>query len=325
MRTVIWGTAQRAAMHYKWLSSQDEVIGFIDTSGLRGRVKDIFGIPVIGAEETCRLGFDRIILVVEKAQQEKMLDQARKLSLAEKVVYLDDMLSEDNPYLAYITNRQLKVIQEILNATDEEVKSESWMYERVIRYGIHCFQENWYRQDKEIEWNVYGLQQIPLEFSRWCVALSNLSDVHSAMEIGVYRGRSAYFMCAVLMRKNPRLQYYLVDIMDRLDHFEDFSKLLPGLRKMIPSTSEAYAGQSFDFVFIDADHSYDASISDYRNVGQYAEKVVGFHDIYGHEYDHENGGTVRTWQEVCSLSNEGKCDVFSEFPNRWMGIGCVWK
>jgi len=53
--------------------------------------------------------------------------------------------------------------------------------------------------------------------------------------------------------------------------------------------------------------------------------LAGFHDVYAHEYDDENGGTVRMWQEVMQREQGNECRVFSKYPDRWMGIGCVRK
>ena len=48
-----------------------------------------------------------------------------------------------------------------------------------------------------------------------------------------------------------------------------------------------------------------------------------FHDIYAHEYDRQNGGVVRTWQEVVQSTTDKKHKVFSKYPDQWMGIGVV--
>lgn len=48
-----------------------------------------------------------------------------------------------------------------------------------------------------------------------------------------------------------------------------------------------------------------------------------FHDIYANEYDHENGGTVRGWQEIREEMKAHKIREFTRFPDRWMGIGVV--
>ena len=168
------------------------------------------------------------------------------------------------------------------------------------------------------------MQQVPEEFTKYCIFLADLK-VKDALDIGVYRGRSAYFICAVLMRNNPKLQYEMVDIDDKLDHFEEYSEVLPALHRGIPKTSAEYRGKAYDYVFIDAEHTYDAAIVDYENVGKYANVLMGFHDIYAHEYDSYNGGTVRLWNEVLKRESGNEYKTFSEYPNRWMGIGCILK
>lgn len=66
-------------------------------------------------------------------------------------------------------------------------------------------------------------------------------------------------------------------------------------------------------------------MEDYRNVGEGAGKIVTFHDIYAHEYDGLNGGVSRTWREVSGLCRGNKQEVFSKYPDEWMGIGCILK
>ena len=98
---------------------------------------------------------------------------------------------------------------------------------------------------------------------------------------------------------------------------------MTGVQTCALPISDDYKGESYDFVFIDADHSYDAAMRDYLNVGQYAGKLTVFHDIYAHEYDECNGGTVRMWKEVCELNSGKEKKIFSIYPDQWMGIGCL--
>lgn len=217
--------------------------------------------------------------------------------------------------------RQIKVLKRILNATDKEIHDMGFMLEAVREYGIVPLA--WLQElDEDSFYTDDGMIQVPGEFASFCHYLVDL-EVHTAIEVGVYRGRSSYFMCAVLFRHNPDLVYEMVDIEDFLDGFEKFEKILPCLKKCIPSTSDDYKGKKYDFVFIDADHSYDGAIGDYLNVGRFAKKILCFHDIFAHEYDTWNGGIGRCWDEVCVLTERLPKMVFSEFPNRWMGIGVV--
>ena len=217
--------------------------------------------------------------------------------------------------------RQIQVINNIIHATDEEIHNLKFLLDRINEFGITPLAWLQELDDKPI-YTENGMIQVPGELASFCLFLSE-QEIHTALEVGVYRGRSSYFICAVLYRMCPNLVYHMVDIADYLDGFEEFQQVLPCLKKHIPNTTADFIAQQYDFVFIDADHSYEGSMADYLNVGQYAKKMVCFHDIYAHEYDSQKGGTVRTWEEVCTMTPGLPKMVFSQFPNRWMGIGVV--
>ncbi len=312
-------------MYYRWLKKNFEITAFVSE---RAGESKIFETPVLLPTETGKAEYDRIVLTAEMRDMESVRSRVvEEYQVAlDKVISIDELVIRDdgtNDYVEYTTKRQLEVVREILAATDEEVADYNWMYDRIIRYGLFCFYDkDWDNIPDEYNWAVYGLQQLPEEFAKFCNYLSKFRFEKCA-EIGVYRGRSAFVLCAVLARKNKNLSYKMIDIFDRIDDFDEFKKLLPQLEKCIPSTSDDHKGEHYDFVFIDADHSYDASILDYNNVGQYAGFITAFHDIYAHEYDHENGGTVRMWKEVVERTPDKKHVIFSVRPDKWMGIGCV--
>ena len=52
-------------------------------------------------------------------------------------------------------------------------------------------------------------------------------------------------------------------------------------------------------------------------------EIVAFHDIYANEYNWENGGTVRLWEDIQYRTQDKEHRIFSKFPRRWMGIGAV--
>ena len=219
------------------------------------------------------------------------------------------------------TERQIEVIKRIIDASDDEMNNIDCILDLVRIYGITPLP--WLQElDNTIVYTENGMIQVPDEFALFCKMLSS-EKIDTAIEIGVYRGRSSYFMCALLYRNNPSLRYDMVDICDSLDEFEEFAKVLPCLNKCIPGTSKDYVNQQYDFVFIDADHSYEGAMADYLNVGRHAKRMVCFHDIYAHEYDSLSGGIVRCWEEVCTMTPNHMKMVFSQFPNRWMGIGVI--
>jgi glycosyltransferase involved in cell wall biosynthesis len=335
-KVVIYGTGRRAAMYYKWILSFCDIQAFVtddDSLEKTFTVEDIdtgetICADVIKGDELSSYDFDRIIVTAENFDLDRTLKEISAISddYAKFCTSLDELVEmmrdTQYDYLKFVDDKQLEVIDEILNATDEQVLDYEWMLNRVHRYGVFCFPDDWMQGELNTNYFVYGLQQIPEEFAAFCNYIAGI-EVGIAAEIGVYRGRSSFFICAVLARENRNLRYKMIDLFDRIDDFEKFKDKLPQLEKVIPSCSDDYKNVSFDFVFIDADHSYDASINDYNNVGQSAKVATAFHDIYAHEYDHENGGTVRTWKEVMERTADKEHAVFSKYPDKWMGIGVV--
>lgn len=214
---------------------------------------------------------------------------------------------------------QLQIIDRILKATEEQIRDYDFLFDCIAEYGIYPFPEikKYY---PDVRYTVNGIMQVPSEFVSFCLFVGSLTGITNALEVGVYRGRSSYLICALLYRKNKNLSYTMVDIVDALDGYEEFERLLP-LEKKIPATSKDFKNQAFDFVFIDADHSYEGSMGDFINVGQYAKKVVCFHDIYDRKCIKRNGGPFRTWKEFSLLHHGFRTQTFSKFPMQLMGIG----
>ncbi|MDE6054662.1 MAG: class I SAM-dependent methyltransferase [Lachnospiraceae bacterium] len=160
-----------------------------------------------------------------------------------------------------ITDGQVGGIKEILRASDDEVKNYEWMYQKIAEYGVFPFEQNVGCNHNDIFWFALGVCQTIEEFTQFCNYISGLT-IETAIETGVFRGRSSYLMCTLLVRKNPDLQYILVDIKDNLKEYDRFKEILPWLDKRIPSTSENHREHKFGLAFIDANHSYTASYRD---------------------------------------------------------------
>jgi hypothetical protein len=116
-----------------------------------------------------------------------------------------------------------------------------------------------------------------------------------------------------LKLKNPNLKSIGIDISDK-GLTEDIKQYI----NLHIGTSEDFKGQKYDFVFIDADHSYEGVSTDYENLGKYA-KIVMFHDIN----DSTCPGVVKFWNEI----KEGK--KYKEFTyqtnnNQIQGIGILF-
>lgn len=228
-----------------------------------------------------------------------------------------------NPALERDISNGLDVIRKLLASSDEQIRSREFVLSCLLQFGISY--NDWpllSRYTNYINSSLFGVLQIPTEFTDFILEISK-HEISTAIEVGVFRGGSSYFIAAVLQRINPNVRYTMVDIEDHLIAYDQFSALL-NLERRIPATSTDFAGQSFDLAFLDADHSYDSTKADFINVGRHARKLCAFHDIHGHEYDHLNGGVVRCWNEVRdALAPTNRIVEFAHNPARWMGIGLV--
>ena len=218
--------------------------------------------------------------------------------------------------------RARSAIHRILDAGEAELRDRSFLLSCVLQSGLAykdwrglaAFTEAMNPVD-------YGMLQVPTEFADYLL-LAGAGRPASAIEIGVYRGATAYFAAAYLSRLNPDLVYTAVDVIDHLVDFDYFAAILP-IVKAAPATSGHFAGQSFDLAFIDGSHSYDDSRRDWLHVGR-SSSVVAFHDINGAEYDSENGGIRRTWAELKLQHRTTRTIVEVSHVSGWMGIGMVF-
>lgn len=226
------------------------------------------------------------------------------------------------PHFARIRNTQLYVLKDIVNTSDDKIRDREWLKGRLFDYGFYPFFKLAKEPQPGVTWSTLGILQVPDEFVDFCLFLIN-RKFDNAIEIGVAAGASSYIMAALMYRSNPDMVYHMVDIKDSLFEFDRVREIIPTLHKEIPKTSDDFVGEAYDFCFIDADHSYEGMMADWSNVGRYSKKLLVFHDIYAHEYDEYNGGTVRGWQEIKEIIGQDNIREFSKFPNRWMGIGVV--
>lgn len=320
-QVLIWGTGQifRQNIHEIRELVKDKTVNIVALVDGKNANRTIDGYRVVDKAEIKNLKWDKILIAADKAA-ESIRKDIEDLGIGEEKV--DLIFPYLQKYYSRTVEKQLEVLQEILRASDHEVNDYQWMYQKISEYGVFPFERNLQENKGNITWSALGILQTIEEFTEFCNYISGL-EIKTAIEIGVFKGRSSYFMCALLLRKNPDLKYILVDIKDHLDHYEQYKKVLPALDKRIPTTSDDYTGMKYDFVFIDADHSYDASIRDYLNCGQYANKITVFHDIFCHEHDKKNGGIVRTWNEVVEMTKNQKHRIFSKYLKDWMGIGLI--
>lgn len=226
----------------------------------------------------------------------------------------DDLLFGD-------VQKGLRVVERILSSTEEQFSSRAFLLDCLLEYGIPIMSSEIFGPwVAAMNASGFGALQYPSEFVDFLRVLTTLG-IGSSVEVGSFRGGSSYFMAAVLQRANPKASLTLVDIEDHVVAFELFAEKL-NIHKCIPRSSDDLAGSIFDFVFIDGDHSYLGVVRDFVNIGKRARKGVAFHDIHAHEFDNEEGGTVRAWSEVKSqLRLTHSIYEFAHSANRSLGIG----
>jgi len=217
--------------------------------------------------------------------------------------------------------RALEGVREVLASTDAEFNSRRFMLSKLKKVGIAC--RDWPELARYADWmntGDFGVLQIPTEYVDFLMHVAKLG-IKTAVEVGVWYGASSYFTAAVLQRANPDFKMTMIDNEDHLVGYPEFSALL-NLEKRVPATAEDCAGEVFDFVFIDGDHSYQGVQRDYLLLGRHARRAVGFHDIRGAEYDHLQGGTRRFWQEFAYHHAQDMTVMeFGHYERPWMGIG----
>lgn len=216
-------------------------------------------------------------------------------------------------------------IDSIRNAPLEDLRDPLLVEKIVQRTGLHYDRRGLYGRDaRYMNLLSSGLWQIPRQFAEALVFLSTFR-IGRALEIGSCDGWTACLLCAYLQRFNPDLSFESIDIENHLDLPEPLLRSLP-ITFSIPATSDAYADRTFDFVFIDGDHSLQWVARDYANTGRKAP-IVMFHDINDlivRTYPSNEGGVPAFWNrlkaEEASSSSFFEATFHSE-NREVMGIG----
>lgn len=113
------------------------------------------------------------------------------------------------------------------------------------------------------------------------------------IEIGSFKGKSASYMGVEIIKSGKPINFYCVDTFistdDGLSFRKNFDKnisLVSEVIKPLEMTSEKasklFSNNIFDFIFIDADHSFDGV---YNDLCRWYPKLKNNGIIAGHDYD----------------------------------------
>jgi hypothetical protein len=242
-------------------------------------------------------------------------------SLDDVLPALNDVIPKPKPHLLdKDIQKGLRVISRILSSTDDEITNRRFLLDLFYEYGLPQINPAFFAPwSKYMNASGFGALQVPSEYIDCLRKLMTLG-LKNGIEIGVYRGGFSYFTAAVLQRVTPEFKLVMVDPLDSLLGFDVFSQKL-NLQKAIPATSDDFKGQTFEFVFIDGDHTYEGAMRDYRNLGVHATKALGFHDIHDHSAD---AGTAPVWNVIKSeMCESHEVFEFAHGIERGLGIGLV--
>ncbi len=158
----------------------------------------------------------------------------------------------------------------------------------------------------------------------WRHLLRILDHAHHAriLEIGIYGGGTLYewidradYIVAVDEQMRDRTTW--------LDHAADLSKHLylvhgdshdPAITAYVASLGQ------FDFIFIDADHTYDAVKADWDNYRPMLAPggIIAFHDIV----ERTSYGVSRLWAEI--KDSAPTVEIIEGSQPHYCGIGVIW-
>jgi SAM-dependent methyltransferase len=221
--------------------------------------------------------------------------------------------------------RVLDAVAEIQRAPLDDLRSVDWLAALIRGVGLVPIPEAAITYEGEEDYlnaSQQGLIQLPREFARYLRLLAEHRPA-SYLEIGCFNGATASLATAYLQRFNPAVQATTIDLWPAFLFYHEVRELIP-LRYVVGKTSYDLAGEKFDAVFIDGDHSFDWAWADYQNVGRTA-KVCALHDVNNAPYrELPLGGVCGVW-DLLRRDEAGPgvefIEIFEHPSREIMGLG----
>lgn len=184
----------------------------------------------------------------------------------------------------------LSRVRYIAEATDEQLRDESWLEKLVVKLGFN--DELLHEQPAIVKGNTGGLKiwQYPNQFSKYMNRILAKYPITSYLEIGCRWGGTFVLTMEYLKKVQAQAQAQgqagicgvAVDI--ETSTVQEYCDMYPSQASFLKMNSlsqefkDYMSDKRFDLVFIDGDHSYEAVIADFETTKDHGSIFV-FHDI----------------------------------------------
>jgi len=178
-------------------------------------------------------------------------------------------------------NKNILAVVNLIHCLDlSSLKNQAVVANLVRAFGIVKWGPEVFGDDevfKNREQDMAGIYQTPDQIAKALVYLSDF-EIRTYLEVGVFQGGNFLFTSEYLKRFNPHIRCIGIDPTGYLN---------PEIKEIIEKdismsvksiSSDAIAGQEFDLVFIDGEHTTEWITKDWNNVGKQA-KMCMLHDI----------------------------------------------
>ena len=215
-------------------------------------------------------------------------------------------------------NKNIIAVRNLLRCLDiESLKNPEVVANLVRAFGIVQWGPDAFGKDeifKNQSADMAGMYQTPDQIGKALVYLSNFK-INSYLEVGVFQGGNFLFVYEYLRRFNPEIRCTGID---PTGHLNDEIRAIIETELFLSFkaiTSDQLAGQEFDLVFIDGDHTAEWAKRDFENVGRHA-KICMIHDIQ----EASCPGVVEFWETIKGKKAVEFLDHTSEKPSQGIGI-----
>jgi len=155
--------------------------------------------------------------------------------------------------------------------------------------------------------------------------VGSFKDFSAFVEVGVFQGASCSFLAKLLQERGTPFSLYAVDLWDEVNNKTDYDRqvgkdvldaflarlVADGTKESVTIVKEEsavaasrFSNRSLDFVFIDANHTYEHVVADIK---AWKPKIKPGGMLAGHDYGEPCGVKQAVDELIYPLSTTGTC------------------